>query len=138
MHRSFAWVLLLGLASCDGAKDEARTLAKAVDAFRKAPNDQKPELADALEKVPCTDADVCAARDACTKSAVPTAKGIRLQKEVEQGLADVKSGKLEAGSAEAKALGPKLDEAKAQSDQGFNALEDCDNRISRLKLKYSL
>ena len=138
MHRSFAWILVLGLASCDGAKDEARALAKAVDAFRKAPNDKKPELADALEKVPCTDPDVCTVKDACTKSAVPTAKGIRMQKEVEQGLADVKAGKLASDSAEAKALGPKLDDAKAKSDEGFAALEDCDNRVTRLKLKYTL
>jgi len=138
MHRSFAWFLVLGLASCDGAKDEARTLAKAVDAFRKAPMDKQPELADALEKVPCSDPDVCAAKDACTKSAVPTANGIRLQKEVEQGLADLKAGKLAADSTEAKGLRTKVELANVESEKGINALEDCDNRLIRLKVKYSL
>ena len=136
MHRSFAWALLLALVACDGTKDEARALTKAVDAFRTAPNDKKPELADALEKVPCTDADVCAVKDACTKSAVPTAKGIRLQKEAEQGLADLKAGKLAAGSAEAKGLQAKVDLANQESEKGLNALEDCDNRVTRLKVKY--
>ena len=138
MHRSIVWMLVLGLASCDGAKDEARALAKAVDAFRKAPNEKKPELADALEKVPCTDVDVCAVKDACMKSAIPTARGIRLQTEVEQGLADVNAGTLAQDSAKARGLAPKLVEAKAKSVEGFAALEDCDNRVTRLKLKYTL
>ena len=137
MHRSFAWALFLALVACDGTKDEARALIKAVDAFRKAPNDKKPELADALEKVPCTDPDVCSVKDACTKSAVPTAKGLRLQKEAEQGLTDLKAGKLAAGSAEALGLQAKVAQANVESETGLSALEECDNRVTRLKVKYT-
>ncbi len=113
-------------------------LVPAVDQYRAAANSQKPELADALDKVPCSDPEVCAARDACTKAADPTAKGLRLQKEVEQGLDDVKSGKLAADSEKAKGLPGKLQESGKLLKQGFDALKDCDERVERLKVKYNL
>jgi hypothetical protein len=126
-------LICAALAGCHGARDEARALVSAVDRFRQASNDDKPALADALDKVPCTDEAVCAAKASCTKSADATARGLRLQKEVTEGL-----GKVEAGAPgeDAHALGEKWSEAGRKLDEGFRALEDCDGKVERLRAEY--
>ena len=121
------------LAACHGARDEARALVGAVDRFRQASNDDKPALADALDKVACTDEAVCAAKAACTKSADATARGLRLQKEVKAGLQHAEAG---AGAVDAHALADKWSEAGTQLDEGFKALPDCDGKVEHLRAEY--
>ncbi len=127
-----AWLLLVVLfsfAACH-TKDEARALVTAVDAFRSAPNDEKPAKADALDKIECSDKDICAVRDACRKSADATAKGLRLQKEVEQNSHD--SGPYPDD------LAAKWKEASSNLAEGYGLLEDCRNRSQALKERFGL
>ncbi len=128
-------LICAAIGGCHGARDEARALVAAVDRFRQASNDDKPELADALDKVPCADAEVCAAKAACTKSADATARGLRLQKEVKQGLDHVEAGTADA-PANARALADKWNEAGSKLDEGYRALEDCNVKIERLRAQY--
>lgn len=120
---------VVGLVGCH-TKDEARALVTAVDAYRAAPNDDKPAKADALDKVECSDKDICAARDACRKSADATAKGLRLQKEVEGGSRD--SGPYPDD------LAAKWKEASSDLAEGYGLLDDCRNRTQALKEHFGL
>jgi hypothetical protein len=129
--------LVLG-AGCNGTKDEVKGLATAVDAYRKAPNEKKPELADALDKVPCTDPEVCDAKSACTKSADETAKGLRLQSDLAKRLEDVKAGKILPGSPEALKISLDVSEADELLANGLKDLDECDNRLIKLRVKYNL
>lgn len=117
------------LCACH-TKDEARALVSAVDAFRAAPNDEKPVKADALDKVECSDKDVCAVKEVCRKSADATARGIRLQKEVEQSARD--SGPYPDE------LAAKWKQASSDLAEGYGYLEDCRNRTQALKERFGL
>lgn len=112
-------------------------MAEAMARFRKADNVAKPAMVDALRSVRCTAADVCRARDACLASAEATARSLRLKNEVEQGLSAVEKGVVAKDSAEARALGPKLDEAESLLREGFAALPNCDDQVMGLKRKYA-
>jgi hypothetical protein len=63
MARTYVYIATIGVVLATSAchtKEEARALVSAMTSFRKAANEDKPALADALDKVPCTDAEVCA------------------------------------------------------------------------------
>ncbi len=135
---SIALVLGLVVVGCNGTKDEAKNLATAVDAYRKAPNEKKPELADALDKVPCSDPEVCDAKTACTKAADETAKGLRLQSDLEKRLEDVKAGKILPGSPEALKISLDVHEADDLLASGMKDLDECDNRLIKLRVKYNI
>jgi len=123
------WPFLVLLCACH-TKDEARALVTAVDAYRQAPNDDKPAKADAIDKVECSDKDVCAAKDACRKSANATARGLRLQKEVEQSSRD--SGPYPDD------LAAKWKEASSDLAEGYGLLEDCRNKTQALKERFGI
>lgn len=131
-----AWGLVAAVGSCTTTHQDARSVIEGVDRFRRAENAQKPELADALAKLPCADSEVCATKDACVSSAASTARGLRLQKEVEDTLAQVKKGTLPASDPKATSLGAKLDDADRALAQGNQALVDCDQKLTRLRVKY--
>ena len=125
-------------ASCtSGARQEAAQVAEAMDRFRKADNPAKPATVESLRSVRCTATDVCRARDACLASAEATARSLRLKSEVERGLFAVEKGSVSRDSAEAQALGAKLDEAETLLREGFAALPACDDQVMALKRKYA-
>jgi len=136
--RAAILVLVCVGAACGGTKREASAVVGAVDRYRQAENVAKPDLADALAKVPCTDAEVCATRDACVAAADPTARGLRLQHEVEQGLADLNANKLTKDDPTARALPAKLAESTRLRDQGDQALQACERQVTALRMKYEL
>lgn len=139
MKRFAAPLLLLAVAAgCNGTKDEVRALSTAVDAYRKAANDKKPELADALDEVPCTDPEVCNAKAACTKSADETAKGLRLQKDLAKRVEDVKAGKILPGSPEALKISLDMSEGDQLLSDGIKDLDECDNQLIKLRVKYNI
>jgi hypothetical protein len=131
-------VLLFALAACGGTKREASAVVGAIDRYRDADNDHRPEKADLLDAVPCSDAEVCAAKTACMKAADPTAKGLRLKREVEKGLADVQAGKLSPQDPAAQAMPGKLDDSQRLMDEGQKALDQCDQLATALRIKYGL
>lgn len=125
--------LLVLLATC--SRGEARSVIEAVDRYRKAPTDQQPPLADALEKVPCSDDEVCAAKDACVKSASATAKGIRKRQDVERTLAEVVDGSLSKTDPRATKSYADLDESDRLMKEGKDALPACDEKLTTLRIK---
>jgi len=123
----FGW--FISALGCQG-KQEARTLIQAVDAYRAARNDDKPARADALDKVQCTDEQVCAVKAVCTKSADATAKGLRLQAEVQAGVKD--------GGANADLMASKWKEASSDLEEGYGLLEECRTKTDALREHYGL
>jgi len=132
--------LTVGLATgCSNpAKGEAATLVANVDRFRRAENADKPSLLPAIESSPCTDPDVCAAKQACLAHAKPTADGLALKNEVQRGLADLEQKRLEPDASAAATLPTKLDEASRLLDRGHAALAGCDQRLLVLRAKFGL
>ena len=127
MKKVFLVALLA--AGCH-AKEEARAVVTAVDAFRSAPNDDKPAKADALDKVPCTDSEVCEVKAACAKSADATAHGIRLEQEIEQASKD--------GARNGDEMQSKFKQAQVDLEEGYGLLEGCRLKTQALREKYSL
>jgi hypothetical protein len=126
------WPLLLPVAfacACH-TKDEARALVTAVEAFRSASNDDKPAKADALDKVECNDKEICAVKDACRKSADATARGLRLQKEVQENARD-------AGPYPDD-LAAKWKQSNSDLAEGYGLLDDCRNRTLALKERFGI
>jgi hypothetical protein len=127
MRRVVFAVLLL--AACH-AKEEARMVVTAIDAYRAASNDDKPARADALDKVPCTDDQVCAVKAVCTKSADATAKGLRLQQEIQSAVKD--------GGADRTEMENKWKEANNNLAMGYGLLEDCRTKTQALRERYGI
>lgn len=113
------------------AKDEARALVTAVDAYRAAPNDDKPKKAAAIDAVACTDEEVCKAKDACRKSADATAKGLELQAEIQNALKD-------GGKPDQDAMQKKFEEANSDLAEGFGELEDCRAKVDHLRDRFGI
>ncbi len=130
--------LALLVCSCASGKRESASLVAAVDRYRKAEMRAKGPLAEAIEAVPCTQAEVCAAKEACLAAARPTAKGVALKAEVEGALADLHAGKLTQEDAASRGLAQKLDQATQLLDEGYAKLSVCDARITALRLEYGL
>lgn len=127
--RVVACVLLIVASGCH-AKDEARAVAAAVDEFRAASNDDKPAKADALDKVACTDAEVCEVKAVCMKSADATARGLRLQKEVQRFARD--SGPYPDDLAD------KWKQASSDLSEGYGFLEACRQKRETLHDRFGL
>lgn len=121
---------LLLLAGCHG-KAEAVAVISAVDAYRAASNEDKPKKAAALDAIPCTDEDVCAAKDACRRSADATAKGLRLQTEIEAAAED-------GGTRDPSALQKKFEESNSELAEGYGFLAECTTKLEALKQHYGL
>jgi hypothetical protein len=139
MKRSTSLVLLVAACvSCASGKRESASLVAAVDRYRMAEMGAKGPLAAAIDAVPCTVAEVCAAKDACVASARPTARGAALKAEVEAALADLHAGKITQEEAASRRLAGKLDEASQLLDEGHAKLPACDARITALRLEYGL
>ena len=130
MRRLLCVFIALAAAGCH-AKDEARTLVGAVDAYRAASNDDKPKKAAAIDAVACTDEEVCKAKDACRKSADATAKGLELQAEIQEALKD-------GGNADPDVMQKKFDEANSDLAEGYGELEDCRAKCERLRERFGL
>jgi hypothetical protein len=128
--KRFVVCALLLVAGCHG-KQEAVALVSAVDAYRAASNDDKPRKAAALDAVRCTDKDVCDAKDACRRSADATAKGLRLQAEIQSAIAD-------GGKPDPDTMQKKFEEANSELAEGYGFLDECRTKVEALKQHYSL
>lgn len=125
------------LAACaDPAKGEAASVLAAVDRFRRAEYAGKPALLAPLRAVPCTDKEVCAAKDACVAHAEPLATAIAMKTEVQLRMDAPDAGPMD--DATRAALVAKLDEASRLLDKGRAAQAACDRDTLVLKMKYRL
>jgi hypothetical protein len=131
--------LLAALAACiPPAKHETAALASAVDRFRRADNAAKPDLANTAKDLRCTDAAVCAARDACFAAMSPTARALVLKDEVARKLDDIEHGRLSRDSPEASDLAGKLDEAEKLLTEGRTKWASCERSLGALRVQYGV
>jgi hypothetical protein len=127
--------LPLGAAACtDPAKGEAASVLAAVERFRRAEYPAKPGLLGPLKDVPCKDAEVCAAKDACVAHAEPLVQAITMKTEVQRALGDADAAAMDL-ETRAAMIG-KLDEASKLLEKGRAAQGACDQRTLELKMKY--
>ncbi|WP_394838043.1 hypothetical protein LVJ94_14120 [Pendulispora rubella] len=125
-------------ACANTGKVEAGSLSQAIERYRVADNSLKGSMAEALDHTPCSVVDVCETKRACLAVSGPTARALALKHQVEVGLAEVRAGKLEHDSPEARALPDKLDEAARLLEEGHAALPTCDEKLQALKRKYGI
>jgi hypothetical protein len=125
---------LLMLACQNPAKAEAASLVEAVDRFRRAEFAGKPALLAPLQAVPCSDREVCAAKEACVAHAEPMVQGITLKHEVDVSMASADAAALDAETRAT--LLSKLDDASRLLDKGHAAQPSCDEKTMQLKMKY--
>jgi hypothetical protein len=125
-------------ACIPAAKHETAALASAVDRYRRAEDAAKPDLVVATQAVHCTDAAVCAARDACVAAMSPTVRALVLRDEVARKFDDIQHGRLSRDSPEAADLVPKLDEAKRLLGEGREKWSSCERSLGALRIQYGV
>lgn len=138
MKRIFVVFALLFAACNLEAKQEADSLVRAMERFRKAENKDKPDMIGVVKNTKCSAADVCAARTECLAYADATARALKLKRDVELSLFAVESGAIPKDSEDAKALPGKLDEAEKLLKEGFGHLQPCDDQLMALRRTYRL
>jgi hypothetical protein len=125
------------IAGCDRSpKREAVALANAVDRCRKADGASRPREVKAVEDVPCTAEDVCAAKMFCAEAVARTAEALAIKDRVAQRLDDIEAKRLAVDDPEAEALPAQLDMATRLLGQGRVKMSLCDSRLAELTVKY--
>lgn len=138
--RLCALVFAASLAcACEGgARQEADSLARALDRFRRADNADKANAIHDLRATRCTADDVCRARKECLAYAEPTVRALVLKADVEKALASLERDAMAASSEEARSLPAKLDDAERLLKEGMDHLEPCDGEVQALRRKHRL
>jgi hypothetical protein len=119
-------------------KREAAALVDAVDRYRRAEGPSRDALGQAVSAMPCTDARVCEARQACVAAIEPTTRALTLKDEVTRQLADLEQKRLATDSPEVQALPAKLDEAEHLLKDGRARMTACDARLTDLRLAFGV
>ena len=139
MPRPLALVAILPLlVACSSARPEVALLAEAVEQFHRASNADRPARADALARVACRDAEVCAARAACVEATAATAAALRSKQEAEAIVAELEAGKRTSGDPSVQGLPAKLDEASQLLKKGHEIMPLCDHKVLVLRERYGL
>ena len=139
MRRALMGLVVLGLAivGCSNpAKGEAASLVAAMDRFRAAELISKPGLLPPLQAMPCTDAEVCAAKTACVDHAERLVHGIALKHDVDMRMSGTDAASFDPETRAA--LIAKLDDASRLLDEGHAAQAACDEKTLQLRIKYRL
>lgn len=137
MLRAVVMLSLLALPACTSAgKQQAVSLANAVDAYRHAPGPAKAERGKAVGDVACSEPKVCDAKQACVAAIDPTVRALALKDEVTARIADIEKGVLAKDSPEAQALPGKLDEAERLLKDGRAKMDACDAKLTELQGEY--
>lgn len=128
---------LIGVMACEGsARRESALLTDAVDRYRRAEMGAKAAQRQAILALACTDAEVCAAKQACLAAINPTTRALALKDEVASRLGDIQNGRLAPDAPEADALPGKLDEAERLLREGRAKMADCDGRLADLRVHH--
>jgi len=128
--------LVLLLACTSAGKQQAVSLANAVDAYRHAPGSAKADRGKAVADVTCSEPAVCDAKQACVAAIDPTVRALALKDEVTARIADIEKGVLAKDSPEAQALPGKLDEAQRLLKDGRAKMDACDTKLVELQREY--
>jgi hypothetical protein len=92
--------------------------------------------AQGVAAVACSDPRVCDAKRTCVEAIDPTVKAFALKEEVSARVTDIEAARLAPGSAEANALPGKLDEATRLLQEGHRRMDECDSRLTDLRVAY--
>ena len=134
-----AIVLCLVASACSNpARRQAAALSDAIDRYRRAENPGKAERAGAVVAVACTDAEVCATKQACMAAISSTVRALQLKDEVTARLADLESKRLAPDAPDAVALPGKLDDAERLLKEGHDKMGDCEVALTALRLHHAL
>jgi hypothetical protein len=136
MTRSGAIFLLVITGCTPAAKHETAAVTAAVDRFRRADDESKAQLANDAAAVHCTDAAVCAAKDACVAAMEPMARALTLKGDVARKLDDIEHGRLSAGSPEARGLAERLDEAERLLEDSRGKWAACEKSLTELRMTW--
>lgn len=137
MRALFSVVLALTLASslvgcgrCPNRAESSRVL-RALDLLIAAPNEAKAEPLQALKEAPCSAPAICDARDRCVFAFQHLVEGMRIEKEVQDGIARLER---EGGStAQVDALEAELDRAERELEAARAAIPECERAASDLR-----
>lgn len=129
---------VLEFAACTGSgKREAAALTEAVDRFRGATADSvRAAQVQSVEALSCSDPQVCDTKRACVDAIGPTARALALKNEVTAKLADLEAARLAPDSPEAQGLPLKLDEATRLLREGHKKMDECDTKLTDLRVTY--
>ena len=135
-HVVYAFVLVLAVlaAGCDGTrKRETQSLALARERFRLASDADQAREARNLEAVAVSDVDVARVKATCVEAVKATTEAIAIVAELKPLVARVTRGEIAKDSAEALALGPRLDRADALLAKGKAGMPRCDDELRALQ-----
>jgi hypothetical protein len=139
IHRAFVPIVVGALSlGCGSARQEAASLVEAVARFRRAENSEKPAREQDIERVSCSDAEVCETKRICEAATRSTAEALRLKARVERGLADLEHGVLAKTDDAAAELPKMLDDAERLLGEGHEAMPACDKRLLELRARFGL
>jgi len=139
MPRRFLSIAVLSLlVGCSSARPEVALLAEGVEQFHRASNADRPARADALARLGCRDAEVCAARAACVEATAATAAALRGKLEAEAIVAELEAGKRTSEDPSVKALPSRLEEASQLLKKGHEIMPLCDHKVMVLRERYGL
>jgi hypothetical protein len=128
-----AFILTCVLGGCTGsAKREGAALTDAVDRYRRAESSAKAAQGQAAFAVTCSDAEVCAAKQACLAAIDPTTRALSLKDEVAARVVDIQAKRLAPDAPEADALPGKLDQAELLLREGRAKMAVCDAKLGAL------
>ena len=80
----------------------------------------------------CSDAEVCAAKQACLAAIDPTTRALSLKDEVAARVVDIQAKRLAPDAPEADALPGKLDQAELLLREGRAKMTVCDAKLAAL------
>lgn len=137
MRALFSTVLALTLASsslgcgrCPNRAEASRVL-RALDGLIAAPNDAKAGPLGVLKEAPCSAPAICDARDRCAFAFQHVVDGMRIEMEVQEGIARLER---EGGSREEiDALEAELDRAERELEAARVAIPECERAASDLR-----
>ena len=134
----WSMLAMVFLVGCSGpGKREAAALTEAVDRFRAANTDAaRSAQAQALATFACSDAKVCDVKRTCVEAVEPTAMALALKNQVTVKLADLEAARLAPDSAEAQELPVKLDEATRLLREGHTKMDECDTKLTELRVTF--
>jgi hypothetical protein len=129
--------MTMAMTACTATgRREMAALEDAVDRYRHSQSPSRPDLAQAVARVTCTQAAVCEAKSACLAGIEPTTRALLLKDEVASRIGDLEQRRLAADAPEAQALPGKLEEATRLLEIGRTQMADCERRLIDLHLRY--
>lgn len=130
-------LLASAAAACAGTDSrETASLIDDVDRYRHADSASKAAQTRAVAAAACSSTAVCEAKRVCIEAMDPTTRALAIKDEVTARLADIEQKRLDASSAEARALPGKLDEAARLLDAGRAKMTECERRLADLRAQY--